>query len=68
MGSQILGLVFILSMDALREDNGNPPGNMRRALIMAASMVLPMSVVTFIYNSPNRRLEYEKRGENDENP
>ncbi|KAI8879536.1 MFS general substrate transporter [Backusella circina FSU 941] len=61
MGSQILGLAFILSMDALREDNGNPPGNMRRALIMAASMVLPMSIVIFIYNSPNRRLEYEKR-------
>ncbi|KAI8384702.1 major facilitator superfamily domain-containing protein [Radiomyces spectabilis] len=61
MCSQIMGLVFILATDALRDDNGNPPGNLRNALIMYVCLAMPMMVLCAFYNSPNKRLECEKQ-------
>ncbi|KAG0168651.1 hypothetical protein DFQ29_010061 [Apophysomyces sp. BC1021] len=60
MCSQVFALVFLVSMDALREDHGDPPGSMRRALIMGAGLSLPMTILAFAYNSPNKRLESEQ--------
>jgi hypothetical protein len=61
MGFQIISLVFSLSVQALGDDDGKPPGSMRRVLIMTASMMLQISVVIFIFNTSNRHLEYQKR-------
>ncbi|KAF7722712.1 hypothetical protein EC973_002838 [Apophysomyces ossiformis] len=58
--SQVLGLVFLLSMDALRDDHGDPPGTMRRALEMAAGLSASMSIFAYVYESPNKRLESEQ--------
>ncbi|ORZ03421.1 major facilitator superfamily domain-containing protein [Syncephalastrum racemosum] len=58
--SQVFGLVILVGMDALREGNdANPPQNMRRALIMAAGLSMPMMLCAFVYNSRNKRLESE---------
>jgi hypothetical protein len=48
-------------MDALRDDNGVPAGNMRKSLIFCACFGLSISVLTTAYNSPNRRLDFEER-------
>ncbi|KAG2221677.1 hypothetical protein INT45_002715 [Circinella minor] len=58
--SQILAFVFTVSMDALRDPNGDPPENMRRALIMATGISMPMMVIVQFYNSKNKRLAFEK--------
>lgn len=57
MGSQIFGLIILAVMDALR----NPDGSYNRGLIFAACVALPLSILTSIYNSPNKRLEFEER-------
>lgn len=61
MASQVLGLVFLACMDALRDDSGSPPGNMKKALIMSAGLSMPIMIATALYNSPNRRLDFEER-------
>jgi hypothetical protein len=61
MCSQVLGLIFLIVMDALRDDNGVPAGNMRKSLIFCACFGLSISVLTTAYNSPNRRLDFEER-------
>lgn len=49
-------------MDALRAgDDGDPPQNMRRALIMATGLSMPMMVLSTIYNSRNKRMETEEQ-------
>ena len=58
--SQVLAFVFTVSMDALRDPNGDPPDNMRRALIMATGISMPMMVIVQFYNSKNKRLTSEK--------
>lgn len=40
LGGQFLGAIFIIVMDALRDDNGDPPLNMTRALIFEAVIAL----------------------------
>ncbi|KAI7898699.1 major facilitator superfamily domain-containing protein [Cokeromyces recurvatus] len=55
--SQILGLIILIVMDALR----NSDGKMTRSLIFATCIVFPLSILTTIYNSPNKRLEFEKK-------
>ena len=40
LGGQFLGAIFIIVMDALRDDNGDPPLNMTRALIFEAVFAL----------------------------
>jgi FLVCR family MFS transporter 7 len=57
MCSQILGLIILAVMDALR----NPDGTMTRGLIFATCVAFPLSILTTIYNSPNKRLEFEDR-------
>ena len=47
-------------MDVLRDPNGDPPDNMRRALIMATGISMPMMVIVQFYNSKNKRLTSEK--------
>lgn len=46
-------------MDALRDDNGDPPGNMRQALVMAVGLSMPMILFAWLYNSRNKRMESE---------
>lgn len=56
----MLGLVFLVGMDALRAgDDADPPQNMRRALIMGTGLSMPMMLCAFVYNSRNKRLESE---------
>ncbi|KAI8967551.1 major facilitator superfamily domain-containing protein [Mycotypha africana] len=57
MASQVLGLVLLIVMDALR----NPDGKMNRSLIFAVCIVFPISILTTIYNSPNKRIEFEEK-------
>lgn len=57
MCSQVLGLIILAVMDALR----NPDGTMQRGLIFVTCIAFPLSVLTTIYNSPNKRLEFEDR-------
>ncbi|CAO3594954.1 unnamed protein product [Absidia cylindrospora] len=60
MCSQILGLIFLVALNALRDDNGDPPGNMRHGLILATCVSMPMMILSTLYNSPNRRMDVEK--------
>lgn len=64
--SQILGLVFIEGMDALRypDNEGNPNGNMRRALILVAVLALVAGTSTLLYTSRNYRMESEEAAAN----
>lgn len=57
MCSQVLGLIILAVMDALR----NPDGTYTRGLIFVVCVAFPLSILTTIYNSPNKRLEYEDR-------
>ncbi|KAI8087980.1 major facilitator superfamily domain-containing protein [Gilbertella persicaria] len=57
MSSQVLGLIILLVMDALR----NTDGTMLRSLIFATCISIPLSILSTIYNSPNKRLEFEDR-------
>ncbi|KAI9285532.1 major facilitator superfamily domain-containing protein [Umbelopsis sp. AD052] len=59
--SQILGLIFIEVMDALRypDDQGDPVGNMRRALILVAVFALVAGTASLLYRSRNYRMESE---------
>ncbi|CEG81324.1 hypothetical protein RMATCC62417_15539 [Rhizopus microsporus] len=57
MCSQVLGLVFLAVIDALR----NPDGTYTRGLIFVVCVIFPVSILTTIYNSPNKRLEFEER-------
>ncbi|GAN10101.1 conserved hypothetical protein [Mucor ambiguus] len=57
MCSQILGLIILAVMDALR----NPDGTMDRGLIFVTCIAFPLSILTTIYNSPNKRIEFEER-------
>lgn len=57
MCSQVLGLIILAVMDALR----NPDGTMERGLIFVTCIAFPLSIFTTIYNSPNKRLEFEDR-------
>lgn len=63
MCSQILGLIFLVSLNALREEDGDPPGNIRRGLILATCVAMPTMILTSIYNSPNKRMEAERQQE-----
>lgn len=64
MGGQLLGAIFIIIMNALKynDDQGDPPGNMRRALIFEAVVacvgILPLWVVR--KNTNNTRIEMDK--------
>lgn len=57
MCSQVLGLIILAVMDALR----NSDGTYSRGLIFVVCVAFPLSILTTIYNSPNKRLEYEDR-------
>ncbi|KAH8552673.1 major facilitator superfamily domain-containing protein [Umbelopsis sp. PMI_123] len=59
--SQILGLIFIEVMDALRypDNQGDPNGNMRRALILVAVFALVAGTSALLYRSRNYRMESE---------
>ena len=57
MCSQVLGLIFLAVIDALR----NPDGTYTRGLIFIVCVIFPVSILTTIYNSPNKRLEFEER-------
>lgn len=59
--AQILGLIFIEVMDALRypADQGNPNGNMQRALLLVAICALVAGTTSFLYRSRNYRMESE---------
>lgn len=57
MCSQVLGLVILSVMDALR-DAQNKYTN---GLIFVVCVAFPVTILTTIYNSPNKRLEFEER-------
>lgn len=57
MCSQVLGLIFLAVIDALR----NPDGTYTRGLLFTVCAIFPVSIIAMIYNSPNKRLEFEKR-------
>ncbi|KAG0757552.1 hypothetical protein G6F57_003818 [Rhizopus arrhizus] len=57
MCSQVLGLIFLVVIDALR----NPDGTYTRGLLFTVCAIFPVSIIAMIYNSPNKRLEFEKR-------
>ncbi|KAL0088589.1 major facilitator superfamily domain-containing protein [Phycomyces blakesleeanus] len=59
--SQVFGLIFLVSMDALREEHGVPENNMRRGLVMATGLAMPLMAFVAFYTSPNKRMEIEKR-------
>jgi len=61
MGGQLFGVIFLVVGDSLRDDNGDPPRNMRTALIASAVVPVLTSTLIFFYNSPNHRLEAERR-------
>jgi hypothetical protein len=63
MCSQVLGLIFLVAFDALRDDTGNPPGNIRNGLILATCVAMPMMILSSIYNSPNKRMNEENEQE-----
>ncbi|ORZ06032.1 major facilitator superfamily domain-containing protein [Absidia repens] len=63
MCSQVLGLIFLVALNALRDDNGDPPGNIRKGLILATCVAMPTMIFTTIYNSPNKRMDVEKEQE-----
>ncbi|CAO3624077.1 unnamed protein product [Cunninghamella echinulata] len=63
MCSQVLGLIFIAALNALREENGNPPGNLRRGLILVTCVSMPLMILSTLYNSPNKRMDVEKEQE-----
>ncbi|KAI8090034.1 major facilitator superfamily domain-containing protein [Halteromyces radiatus] len=63
MCSQILGLIFLIAFNDLRDDNADPPGNLRRGLILATCVAMPMMIFTSLYNSPNKRMDIEKEQE-----
>lgn len=56
MCSQIMGLIFLTVIDALR----NPDGTYTRGLLFVVCVTFPVSIPVAIYNSPNRRLLFEK--------
>ncbi|KAI9320014.1 major facilitator superfamily domain-containing protein [Dichotomocladium elegans] len=60
--SQVVGLITLIGMDALRDNHGDPPGNMHRSLILATCISMPIMLLTTVYNSPNKRLENEATG------
>lgn len=60
MCSQVLGLIMLTVMDALR----NPDKTYSRGLIFATCVAFPISIFTTIYNSPNKRLEFEDKANN----
>jgi FLVCR family MFS transporter 7 len=64
--SQILGLIFIEVMDALRypDNQGDPNGNMRRALILVAVFALVAGTTSLLYRSRNFRMESEAAAAN----
>ncbi|CAO3672589.1 unnamed protein product [Umbelopsis ramanniana] len=64
--SQILGLIFIEVMDALRypDNEGDPNGNMRRALILVAVFALVAGTTSLLYRSRNYRMESEAAANN----
>ncbi|KAI8093974.1 major facilitator superfamily domain-containing protein [Thamnidium elegans] len=57
MCSQVLGLIILSVMDALR-DAQNKYTN---GLIFVTCVAFPITILTTIYNSPNKRLEFEER-------
>lgn len=57
MGNQLAGFVVMQVINALRDDDGT----YSNGLIFAACIVCPISILSTIYNSPNRRAEFEKR-------
>lgn len=63
-GGQLLGVIFIIAMDALKynDDQGSPPGNMNRALIFQAVWasvgVIPVFLLKRISRS-NARIEMD---------
>jgi hypothetical protein len=63
MCSQVLGLIFLVALNALRDDNGDPPGNIHRGLILATCVAMPTMILSSLYNSPNKRMEAEKQQE-----
>ncbi|KAI7896428.1 major facilitator superfamily domain-containing protein [Mucor mucedo] len=57
MCSQILGLIILTVMDALR----NPDDTYSRGLIFATCVSFPICIFTTLYNSPNKRIEFEDK-------
>jgi MFS transporter, FLVCR family, MFS-domain-containing protein 7 len=56
IGGQFLGGLFIIIMNALRSDDGNPPLNMTRALIFEAVLAIFASPWLFFIKPQRRRL------------
>ena len=61
MGGQLFAVIFLVVGDALRDDDGDPPKNMKTALITTAAVAVATSAFSFLYNSPNHRYEAEKK-------
>jgi vacuolar-type H+-ATPase subunit I/STV1 len=57
MCSQIFGLIILAVMDALR----NPDQTYTRSLLFVVCIAFPLTIPVLLYNSPNKRLEFEER-------
>jgi hypothetical protein len=57
MGNQVLSFIIMQVVNALR----NSDGTYTRGHIFAACIVCPFSILSTMYNSPNKRTEFEKR-------
>ncbi|KAG2173309.1 hypothetical protein INT43_004683 [Umbelopsis isabellina] len=56
-GCQLFGFIFVLIMDQMRDPNGDPKDNMRKALILQAALMGLCTIFAFVYNGRNRRTE-----------
>lgn len=63
MGGQTFAVIFLVVGDNLRDEseNADPPQNMKTALICMGVVSCVASIFCYLYNSPNYRLEAERR-------
>ncbi|KAJ6646813.1 MFS-type transporter EF102 [Pseudolycoriella hygida] len=63
MGGQTFAVLFLVVGDMLRDEspNADPPENMKTALICMGFLACATSILCYLYNSPNYRLEAEQK-------
>ncbi|XP_037033795.1 MFS-type transporter EF102-like isoform X2 [Bradysia coprophila] len=63
MGGQTFAVIFLIVGDELRDESADadPPENMKTALICMGAVSCVASTLSYLYNSPNYRLEAERR-------
>jgi hypothetical protein len=57
MGNQVTGFIIMQVVNALR----SPDGTYTHGLLFAACICLPLTILSTIYNAPNKRAEFERQ-------